>query len=68
MDYDSYQDSESEIAESEVSGDSGDYGFDGGSDEQPRARQVQLQSSLGFGPSKQIQETPLLLFRLSTQY
>lgn len=39
MDYDSY-DSASEIAQSEVSGDSGDYGYDGGSDEQPRARQV----------------------------
>ncbi len=42
MDYDSY-DSASEIAYSEVSGDSGDYGFDGGSDDQPRARQVRTQ-------------------------
>ena len=39
MEYDSY-DSASEIAYSEISGDSGDYGFDAGSDEQPRARQV----------------------------
>lgn len=39
MDYDSY-DSASEIAYSEDSGDTGDYGFDGGADEQPRARQV----------------------------
>ena len=39
MDYDSYE-STSEIAYSEDSGDTGDYGFDGGSDEQPRARQV----------------------------
>ena len=41
MDYDSYEDSASEIAYSEISGDSGDYGYDVGSDEQPRARQVQ---------------------------
>lgn len=39
MEYDSY-DSASEIAYSEDSGDTGDYGFDGGADEQPRARQV----------------------------
>ena len=39
MDYDSY-DSASEIAYSEGSGDTEDYGFDGGADEQPRARQV----------------------------
>ena len=39
MDYGSY-DSASEIAYSEDSGDTGDYGFDGGADEQPRARQV----------------------------
>ena len=44
MDYDSY-DSASEIAQSEVSGDSGDYGYDGGSDEQPRARQVNMKSA-----------------------
>lgn len=41
MDYDSY-DSASEIGYSEVSSDNGDYGFDGGSDEQPRARQVKV--------------------------
>lgn len=41
MDYDSY-DSASEIAYSEESGDTGDYGFDGGADEQPRARQVSI--------------------------
>lgn len=39
MDYDSY-DSASEIAYSEESDTTGDYGFDGGADEQPRARQV----------------------------
>lgn len=39
MDYDSYE-STSEIAYSEDSGDTEDYGFDGGSDEPPRARQV----------------------------
>ena len=39
MDYDSY-DSGSEFAYSEESGDTGDYGFDGGADEQPRARLV----------------------------
>lgn len=39
MDYDSY-DSASELAYSEGSGDTEDYGFDGGADEQPRARQV----------------------------
>ena len=47
MDYDSY-DSASEIAFSEDSGDTGDYGFDGGADEQPRARQV---SECQFGSS-----------------
>ncbi|DBA71150.1 hypothetical protein WJX79_002426 [Trebouxia sp. C0005] len=40
MDYDSY-DSASEIGYSEVSSDNGDFGFDGGSDEQPRARQAE---------------------------
>ena len=45
MDYDS--DSASEIAYSEDSGDTGDYGFDGGADEQPRARQVR-QCQFGF--------------------
>ena len=44
MDYDSY-DSASEIAYSEDSGDTGDYGFDGGADEQPRARQVRGRQS-----------------------
>lgn len=39
MDYGSY-DSASEVAYSEDSGDTGDYGFDGGADEQPQARQV----------------------------
>lgn len=39
MDYDSY-DSTSEIAYSDDSDDTGDYGFDGGADQQPRARQV----------------------------
>jgi len=42
MDYDSY-DSASEVGYSEVSSDNGDYGFDGGSDEQPRARQVRVE-------------------------
>lgn len=40
MDYDSY-DSASELAYSEGSGDTGDYGFDGAADEQPRARQAE---------------------------
>ena len=44
MDYDSY-DSASEIAYSEESGDTGDYGFDAGADEQPRARQVRQWST-----------------------
>ena len=49
MDYDSY-DSASEVGYSEVSSDNGDYGFDGGSDEQPRARQarVELESCIAL--------------------